>query len=80
MNQTLREKVRRQQGRSTQSAAIIDSQSVKTTEVAQAVGYDGAKQSKATSVTFGVDTWACSYRLSLVPLTQQKAGAEAVED
>ena len=38
MNQTLREMLRRQAGReSTPSAAIVDSQSVKTTEVAHAV-------------------------------------------
>jgi len=52
MNQALR-KVRQQAGRQLSSAAIVDSQSVKTTELAREVGYDGAKLVKVQAACAG---------------------------
>lgn len=77
MNQALREKVRLKVGKeTTPSAAIIDSQSVKTTELGREVGYDTAKRIKGHKRHILVDTLGL---LLMVEVTAanltEKAGA-----
>lgn len=57
LNQTLRKLVRKKSGKHTEpSAAIIDSQSVKTDEQAEACGYDAGKKVKGRKRHILVDT------------------------
>src|SRR5689334_21958586 len=57
IHDTLRRKVREQQGRNPEPTAIvIDSQTVKTTEAGGERGFDGGKQVKSRKRHFTVDT------------------------
>ena len=82
LNGTLREKVRQAAGKdATPSAAILDSQSVKTTEEAAADtrGYDGGKQVKGRKRHLLVDTlgWVMLVYVSAASVAE-RAGAKTV--
>ena len=78
VNSALRERVRQQAGRQAQpSLAIIDSQSVKTTEVGGEHGFDGAKKVNGRKRHILVDTMGNLLKvLSHAANIGERAGAE----
>ena len=77
---TLREQVRQRAGRQpTPSAAIIDSQSVKTTELGGSHGYDGGKKVNGRKRHLLVDTMGLLLRVRVHPANlQDRDGARLV--